>query len=133
MTLDHTGLVLACLRAALPSGTTVESQISNQFERVPYVHVRTAGGTGDIEYLDRPIVEIDCYTQGAPSAAIALGQQVRLVLHAAWRSQTVFAGKGHFAYVRALSIPHGLPLPGTPAGYHISTSTYEIGMRPPQG
>lgn len=126
------GLVLALLRAALPSEVTVESELSDPLRRVPYVLAEVVGGdVVDERHLGVPRVDVDCWAAGSKRAAADLAEHARAALYTAWAEQTV-TSFGHLASMRSITYPREVRTLGQPTGIYRYTATYALGVRPPR-
>lgn len=126
------GLVLAILRAALPSAVTVESELSDPLRRTPYVFVDVVGGDEvDPRFLGVPRIDVEVFATGSKRAAADLAEHARVALFEAWENQTV-TEHGHLASFRTVTYPRAIRTAGQPAEVYRVTATYELGVRPPR-
>ncbi|GAB3209807.1 hypothetical protein GCM10027294_25670 [Marinactinospora endophytica] len=126
-------LLVAAVRAAVPSDVTVGSRIPDRMP-VPFIMVRRAGGSSiHPEFLDQAVVDAQVWA-GTDSAAEDLAQAVRDALYRASRyPQFALKGVGSIAWFSETSAPTLLPSDSEDHDVYRYQATYVINARPDQG
>lgn len=125
------GLVQGYIKDGLPSAT-VQTQLTNVFDRCPFVFVQVVPGGDEVhpELLDLVSVSIECYAKGSKRAVADLGEDVRVTLYTAVDQQIV-RPEGHLSSYRHPQRFTEQRLPGQPADVYRAVGAFLLGIRPP--
>ena len=124
---DVDDLVLAILESGdVTCGANLPPDL---VDRLPYVSARRFGGSAvHPQFLDRATITVDAYA-ATRRAAADLAETCRVLLYAAWRSQTTHGGAS-VAHYSEVTAPAELRTDGQLERLHRYQAAYSLHIRP---